>query len=145
MLKLIVFFSCKRKLIKSDLFFFTKKYIALERLESIYKACTLVSNICVHASQDAKQPIAIIIPHEVHLRHFLESKSLPGVDPQGNLATLCHNPKVQEAVMKECNVLGKKNDFKPMEMLEAVILTADRKSTRLNSSHSGESRMPSSA
>ena len=85
----------------------------------------MVSNICVHASQDAKQPIAIIIPHEVHLRHFLESKSLPGVDPQGNLATLCHNPKVQEAVMKECNVLGKKNDFKPMEMLEAVILTAE--------------------
>ena len=101
------------------------EYIALERLESIYKACNLVSNICVHASPDAKQPIAIIIPHEAHLRHALADKGPAGVDAKEELHALCASDKVAEFVLKECNALGKKNGFKPMETLEAVILTAD--------------------
>jgi len=102
------------------------EYIALERLESIYKACNFVSNICVHANTDAKQPIAIIIPNEQHLRHYLQDKQIEGVDPgKAELSALCKNPKVKEFVMKECNALGKKNDFKSMELLEAVILTAE--------------------
>ena len=34
---------------------------------------------------------------------------------------------------------------RPVLLLLAALLTADRKSTRLNSSHSSQSRMPSSA
>ncbi|KIJ18044.1 hypothetical protein PAXINDRAFT_167347 [Paxillus involutus ATCC 200175] len=101
------------------------EYIALERLEATYKSCNLVSNICVHASAEAKQPIAIIIPHEVNLRHALEAKSLPGVDATAELAELCHHKAVQDLVLKECNAVGKKNGFKPMEILEGVILSAE--------------------
>lgn len=101
------------------------QYIALERLEAIYKSCNLVSNICVHATPDAKQPIAIIIPHEAHLRHALEQNPIEGADPKAEVHTLCTNPKVTELVMKECNAIGKKNGFKPMELLEAVILDGD--------------------
>lgn len=78
----------------------------------------------MHASPDAKQPIAIIIPHENNLRHALQSKSID-VDEKQNLAALCHNEKVKELVLKECNAIGKKNGFKPMESLQAVILTPD--------------------
>ena len=101
------------------------QYIALERLESIYKGCNYVSNLCVHASQDAKQPIAIIIPHEAHLRHALEQTPVDGVNPHDELKVLCHNPKVKELILKECNAVGKKAGFKPMELLEAVILTSE--------------------
>jgi long-chain acyl-CoA synthetase len=38
---------------------------------------------------------------------------------------LCHNDKVKELVLKECNVIGKKNGFKPVETLQAVILTPE--------------------
>ena len=99
------------------------EYIAIERLESIYKSCTYISNICVHATTEAKQPIAIIIPHEGHLRQGLESVS--GVDEKADFATLCSHAKVQELVLKDCNAAGKKNGFKPMELLQGVILTAD--------------------
>ncbi|KAF8887701.1 long-chain-fatty-acid-CoA-ligase [Mucidula mucida] len=99
------------------------EYIALERLESIYKSCNLINNMCVYATADAKQPMAIIIPHEAHLRHYLESVS--GVDAKAGLASLCHTKKVQELVLKECNALGKKNGFKTMELLQAVVLTPD--------------------
>ncbi len=79
--------------------------------------------MCVYATADAKQPMAIIIPHEAHLRHYLESVS--GVDAKAGLASLCHTKKVQELVLKECNALGKKNGFKTMELLQAVVLTPD--------------------
>lgn len=32
---------------------------------------------------------------------------------------------MREHVLKECNVVGKKNGFKQMELLEAVVLTSD--------------------
>ncbi|KAF5370975.1 hypothetical protein D9757_009894 [Collybiopsis confluens] len=92
------------------------EYIALERLESTYKSCNYVANICVYASQDAKQPIAVVIPHEVNLRHGLEKDS--GIDASKSLADLCHDPKVAQVVLKECNAIGKKNGFKPMEILQ---------------------------
>ncbi|KAF9474969.1 long-chain-fatty-acid-CoA-ligase [Pholiota conissans] len=98
------------------------EYIALERLESIFKACNLVGNICVHASQDATQPMAIIIPHEAHLRQALESK---GLDATRTLAELCKDPAVQSLILKECNAVGKKNGFKPQELLQSVVLTPD--------------------
>jgi long-chain acyl-CoA synthetase len=66
------------------------------------------------------QPIAIIYPHEVHLR-----ASLPDEDSSTSLADLCTNPKVNALVLKECNATGKKSGFKGIEMLQAVVLTAD--------------------
>ncbi|TFK35627.1 hypothetical protein BDQ12DRAFT_725916 [Crucibulum laeve] len=90
----------------------TGEYIALERLESVYKACNLVGNICVHATSDHKQPMAIIIPHEQYLRHHLA-----GVDSNASLADLCEDKKVQAYVLKEWNAIRKKNGFKPMELL----------------------------
>ena len=101
------------------------QYIALEQLESVYKSCNLVANLCVHASPEAKQPMAIIIPHELNLRHALEGAKLNGVDATAPLADLCANKAVQQLILKETNGVGKKNGFKPMETLEAVILTAD--------------------
>lgn len=100
------------------------QYIALERLESVYKSCNLVANICVHATADAKQPIAIIIPHEVNLRHILES-SPRNVDHTLSLADLCAHATVQDLVLKECNAIGRREGFKPAEVLLAVVLTPE--------------------
>ena len=99
------------------------QYIALERLESIYKSCNLVSNICVHANPNAKQPMAIIIPHPQHLVHALEGK--PGLDASLPLHDLCRNRAVADLVLKECNAVGKKNGFKPLELLQTVVLTSE--------------------
>ncbi|KAG5653152.1 hypothetical protein H0H81_002063 [Sphagnurus paluster] len=103
------------------------EYIALERLESTYKSCNFVGNICVHASTDAKQPLAVIIPHEAHLRHAIQNSNngLKGVDSSANLADLCKDKRVQDMILKECNGVGKKNGFKPQELLQAVILTPE--------------------
>jgi long-chain acyl-CoA synthetase len=79
-----------------------------------------VSNICVHAIPEATQPIAIIVPHEVHLRAALTDE-----DAHAPLATLCASAKVKALVLRECNAAGKKSGFKSIEMLQAVVLTPD--------------------
>jgi long-chain acyl-CoA synthetase len=85
-----------------------------------------VHNICVHATPDAKQPIAIIIPHEANLRPALKNSSLTSqVDHSLSLSDLCQDKRVVEMVLKECNAVGKKNGFKSMELLQGVILTPD--------------------
>ena len=101
------------------------EYIALERLEAIYKSCNLVANLCVYGHADAKQPMAVIIPHEAHLRHTLREGAVDGVDADASMYVLCEHPGVRKLVLENCNVLGKKNGFKPLEILEAVVLTAD--------------------
>ena len=70
------------------------EYIALERLESVYKACNLVSNMCVHGTSRAKQPIAIVFPHEANLRHAL------GKESDGkNFHDLCEDQKVMPCLL----------------------------------------------
>ncbi|PPR01286.1 hypothetical protein CVT24_006361 [Panaeolus cyanescens] len=93
------------------------EYIALERLESVYKSCSLVANICVHAEPDMSQPIAIIYPHEGNLRKALSSSS--------DLAPLCKDAKARDLVLRECNAQAKKNGFARMEMLKGVILCSE--------------------
>lgn len=97
------------------------EYIALEKLESVYRACNYVANICVHAETNAKQPIAIIVPHEANLRHGLEG--IEGIDPSADMAVLCESPIVKAIVLEACNSIGKKNGFKSLELLQAVVLT----------------------
>ncbi|KAJ7474482.1 long-chain-fatty-acid-CoA-ligase [Mycena galericulata] len=101
------------------------EYIALEQLESTYKACNSVANICVCATSDAKAPIALIIPHDANLRAALRSADIGGVDASAPLPELCADERVGALVLRECNAVGKKNGFKPMETLSAVILTPD--------------------
>lgn len=50
---------------------------------------------------------------------------MPDEDSRTSLADLCANPKVKALVLKECNATGKKSGFKGIEMLQAVVLTAD--------------------
>lgn len=104
------------------------EYIALERLESVYKSCNLVANICVHVTPDAKQPMALVFPHEANLRHYLATTPPPGFtgDAKGtDLHALSADKAVAGAVLKECIAVARKEGFKSIEILELVVLTPD--------------------
>lgn len=99
------------------------EYIAIERLESTYKACHLVQNLCVHASADAKQPMAIVFPREGDLVKLASSKGL--CDDGADLAALCQNRKVADLVRDDLNAIGKKNRFKSLELVQTVLLVPE--------------------
>jgi len=95
------------------------EYIAIEKLESSYKSCDYVQNLCVHAHPDAKQPMAIVFPREDGFR------KLPGATGGQDLADLCQKKELASAMLKELNSVGKQAGFKPLEMLQCVVLVPE--------------------
>jgi long-chain acyl-CoA synthetase len=97
------------------------EYVALERLESVYKSCPLVQTLCVSADAHAAQPLAVICPFEVNLRRALG----PAVDASVSFAEICEMRQAREVVLRECHAAARRAGLRNVELLEAVVLTAD--------------------
>jgi long-chain acyl-CoA synthetase len=103
------------------------EYIALEKLESIYRAATVVANICVYADEQKTKPIAIIVPAEPALEKLAAQI---GVKERG-LENLVHDKKVQNAVLKEMQQAGRAGGLSGIEIIDGVVL-ADEEWTPQN-------------
>lgn len=98
------------------------EYIALEKLESIYRSNHLVLNLCVYADQTQVKPIAIVLPIEANLKTMLKDENvIPDVDSQ-ELSHLVHNKKVVSAVLKHLLQTGKQQGLKGIELLQNIVL-----------------------
>lgn len=113
----------KKNLVKTQ----NGEYIALEKLESVYRAATVVANICVYADAQKAKPIAIIVPAEPALKKTANTAGVEG----SNLEELVHNKKVQNAVLKELQNAGKAGGLSGIEIIEGVVL-ADEEWTPQN-------------
>lgn len=73
------------------------EYIALEKLESAYRTATVVNNICIYASPEHANPVAIIEPVAAALARLADGlgESSPSHE------ALCKNTKVRGAVRAE--------------------------------------------
>ncbi|KAF2717357.1 acetyl-CoA synthetase-like protein [Polychaeton citri CBS 116435] len=103
------------------------EYIALEKLESVYRSSPIVGNICVYAAQDQSKPIAIVVPNEPVLKQIA---SEAGVNGSG-LEDLCFNDQVNAAVLKAMQADGKKGGLTSIEIISGVVL-ADEEWTAQN-------------
>eukprot|EP01102_Stenamoeba_stenopodia_P022800 TRINITY_DN9638_c0_g1_i1.p1 TRINITY_DN9638_c0_g1~~TRINITY_DN9638_c0_g1_i1.p1 ORF type:complete len:691 (-),score=170.11 TRINITY_DN9638_c0_g1_i1:120-2192(-) len=97
------------------------EYIALERLESIYKGASLVESICVHGNSQKPFPIAIVHPSKPALTHWAEANGLDAHDWEG----LCHNKKAEAEVLSSITAVARKSQLKSFEVVKAVILSAE--------------------
>ncbi|KAF7956823.1 hypothetical protein EAE96_004149 [Botrytis aclada] len=95
------------------------EYIALEKLESIYRSATVVGNICVYADQQRTKPIALIVPAEPALKKLAEKIGVSG----SSLEELVHEKKIQDAVLKELQQAGKAGGLSGIEIIEGVVLS----------------------
>jgi len=103
------------------------EYIALEKLESVYRAATVVANICVYADQQRTKPVAIIVPAEPALKKLAKSIGVEG----NGVEDLVHNRKVQDAVLKELQQAGRQGGLSGIEIIEGAVL-ADEEWTPQN-------------
>lgn len=97
------------------------EYIALEKLESIYKSCSLVANLCVHADASANRPMAIVFVHEKNLAVACEELKIG--ESGRSISQMCHDEEVEKLVLKELLLTGRKAGFKPLELLQSIVLT----------------------
>ena len=97
------------------------EYIALEKLESLYRTAAVVNNICVYASPDHAKPIAIVEPVAAAL-----SKIAADVGEKGaSHDEICASAKVRAAVRTEMQKIGSQNGLQSIEMIQDVVLTSD--------------------
>ncbi|KAK6852389.1 hypothetical protein PG990_010038 [Apiospora arundinis] len=95
------------------------EYIALEKLESIYRSASFVGNICVYADQQKAKPIAIIVPLEPALKKLAQSIDVKG----DSLEELVHNKKLHNAVLKELQNAGRQGGLSGIEIIDGVVVT----------------------
>ena len=104
----------KKNLVKT----LTGEYIALEKLESIYRSSTLVANICVYAALDKSKPIAIIVPVEPALQKLASANGIKGE----SVEELVHDEKLNGLVLKEIQKSGRDGGLAGIEIIEGVVL-----------------------
>ncbi|KAG9235979.1 long-chain-fatty-acid-CoA ligase-like protein [Amylocarpus encephaloides] len=97
------------------------EYIALEKLESIYRSATIVANLCVYASTTETNPIVIIVPAEIAL---LKLASTLGVEGHG-IEDLVYDPNIQTEVLKQVQAVGLKAGLSNLEIVVGVILSEE--------------------
>ncbi|OLN97577.1 Long-chain-fatty-acid-CoA ligase 1-like protein 1 [Colletotrichum chlorophyti] len=95
------------------------EYIALEKLESIYRASSVVANICVYADANKAKPIAIIVPAEPALVKLAQSIGVKG----NTLEELVHDKKLQSAVTQELQNAGRQGGLSGIEIIEGVVMS----------------------
>ncbi|KAI1805352.1 long-chain-fatty-acid-CoA ligase [Daldinia bambusicola] len=91
------------------------EYIALEKLEAVYRGSEFVHNLMIYGDSDNPRAIAVISPNEKPLNDL--AKKL-GVDH----AHAHTDPKVLDAVHKDLIAVGKKAGLTGLEMVVGVVL-----------------------
>ncbi|OTA62386.1 long-chain-fatty-acid-CoA ligase [Hypoxylon sp. EC38] len=94
------------------------EYIALEKLEAVYRGSEFVHNLMVYGDSEHPRAIAVISPNEKPLNDL--AKKL-GVDH----AHAHTDPKVLEAVHKDLIAVGKKAGLTGLEMVVGVVLVEE--------------------
>jgi len=113
----------KKNLVKT----LTGEYIALEKLESVYRSVPVVANICVYAAIDESKPVAIIVPAEPALKKLAAENGVKG----DSLEELVHNEKLNSVISKQLQSAGQKAGLAAFEIIQGVVL-ADEEWTPQN-------------
>ncbi|KAL8666537.1 MAG: hypothetical protein Q9202_001335 [Teloschistes flavicans] len=97
------------------------EYIALEKLESIYRSCSLVANICVYAAEDKSKPIAIVVPAEAALKSLAKQNGISG----DTLDALADDKKLKGLALKEVQNIGKGGGLTGIEIIDGIVLAKE--------------------
>ncbi|CAK7227776.1 long-chain fatty acid-CoA ligase [Sporothrix eucalyptigena] len=92
------------------------EYIALEKLEAIYRGGSSVHNVMVYGDSEHSRPVAVVCVNEKGLEALAQKN---GIAPSPSLH---HDPKVRALVLKELQGVGKTAGLTPIEMVQGVAL-----------------------
>ncbi|CVL13278.1 related to long-chain-fatty-acid--CoA ligase [Fusarium proliferatum] len=92
------------------------EYIALEKLESVYRGTQTITNIMVHADSEHSRPIAVIVPNQTVLVEKIKGL---GVDEH----SMHYAPKVHSLILKDIQTAGKRSGLAGMEIVSDIVIT----------------------
>ncbi|KAK4154762.1 hypothetical protein C8A00DRAFT_32430 [Chaetomidium leptoderma] len=94
------------------------EYIALEKLEAIYRGVGYVQNMMVHGDSGCARPIALVVANE---KALAKKAGELGVD-QGRMHA---DPKVRGAVLKALQDVARKEGLSGMETVAGVVVVEE--------------------
>ncbi|GFH14784.1 uncharacterized protein HaLaN_10898 [Haematococcus lacustris] len=97
------------------------EYIAVERIENVYKNCPLVEMLWVYGNSFESCLVAVVVPKEDALRKLAADKGVEGADAMP-LKELCRKDAMVAAVLGELKAEGKSAKLKGFEEIKAVLL-----------------------
>ncbi|KAI8637591.1 hypothetical protein BD408DRAFT_424307 [Parasitella parasitica] len=97
------------------------EYIALEKLESIYKSSILVENMCVCAESLYPKPVGLLVPVEGPLRKFLAERGVENED----FEALCASEEARKIVLQAMQEQANKSGLKGTEVIADVWICKD--------------------
>ena len=92
------------------------EYIALEKLESVYRGAQTVANVMIYADSEHSRPIAVIQPNE---KVVVEKAKALGDHEQ----TYHDNAKVKDVVLKDLQGAARRAQLVGMETVGGVVIT----------------------
>lgn len=101
------------------------EYVALEKLESIYRSSKYVSNICVYADETKVKPVAIVVPNTpVVFKLAIEKGIMKKEDEHVDhiIKELDNNREFVDTILQEMLEDGKKQGLKGIELLQGIVL-----------------------
>lgn len=96
------------------------EYIALEKLESIYRSNAYIDNICVYADQSKVKPVGIVVPN--HKKCAEKAIELGLIKHEDELSHVLHDSKLTNAVLQELLKTGKSQGLAGIELILNVVL-----------------------
>lgn len=104
------------------------EYIALEKLESCYKSCTLVENMCIYADSLYPKPVALMVSLEPVLRNYLASKGVENADWD----QLCESKEARKIILQVLQEQAKKSGLRGAEIISDVWICKDLWTPEMN-------------
>lgn len=98
------------------------EYIALEKIESIYRSNPLVMNLCCYADQSKVKPVAIVLPNVENLEKLAIEKGIVKSSKEFDLETAVRNPEIGKAVTEALVAQGKKDGLSGIELILGSIV-----------------------
>ncbi|KAI7902555.1 uncharacterized protein BX663DRAFT_509647 [Cokeromyces recurvatus] len=99
------------------------EYIALEKLESIYKTSPLVENMCVYADPLYPRPVGLLVLAESISRKFLTDIGIQNEDESWE--TLCVKPEVRHAILNAMQEQAKRGGLRGSEVISDIWICKD--------------------
>lgn len=98
------------------------EYIALEKLESVYRSNTYVQNICVYADQNHAKPVGIVVPNETAIKSLALELGLIKSESD-DIHKALHEPKLVNKVSKALVSTAKSQGLNGIELIAGLVFS----------------------